>query len=99
MESKPPRPFLLSPFLHSKIPARGSVFPVANEAVWFANSDIYMKSSLQEFPGGLAVKDPTLTLLWPGPIPGGGTSTCRWHSQKKKKKATYSKHGKYVGSL
>ena len=41
-----------------------------------------------EFSGGLAVKDPTLSLLWLGEglIPGQGSFVCSGCSQKKKKK-------------
>ena len=35
------------------------------------------------------IKDPSLSLLWCGLIPGLGTSTCCKHGQKKKKKNVY----------
>ena len=39
-----------------------------------------------DFPGGLAVKDPVLSLLWHRFDPCLGTSACSRHGQKKKKK-------------
>ena len=40
------------------------------------------KNLFKEFPGGLAVKDSALSLLWPRLDPGLGTST--YHGGKKK---------------
>ena len=36
-----------------------------------------------EFPGGLEVKDPALSLLWPEFNPGPGTAALPWARPKK----------------
>lgn len=38
-----------------------------------------------DFPGGLAVKDSALSLLWLGLIPSPETSTLPWYGQGKRR--------------
>ena len=46
----------------------------------------YIKTSLSEFPGGPAIKDLALSLLWLGLHPGAENSYMLWVYPKKKKK-------------
>ena len=48
----------------------------------------------QEFPGSPVVKDPALSLLWPGFDPCPGTSSCQECVAKKKKKKERKKERK-----
>ena len=52
----------------------------------FQDTGISFKHPLEEFPGGLAGKDPHCHCCGLGLIPGPGTSKCHGCSQKKKKK-------------
>lgn len=49
------------------------------------------------FPGGLVVKDPVLSLLWHGFVPGPGTSTCQGHGQTKQTKPKHNNNRKNKG--
>ena len=54
--------------------------------------DLYnLRNWYQEFPDGLAVKDPALLLLCTGLTPGPGISACHGHSQKQNKATTKTK--------
>ena len=46
----------------------------------------FKRKKFQEFPGGLAIKDLVLSLLWLEIEPWPGTSTCCGCSQNRKKK-------------
>ena len=48
-----------------------------------------LKKSYEEFPGGLAVKDSALSLLWFEFNSIFGTFACCGHSQKKKKERNH----------
>ena len=67
---------------------RGDVSQIlctAIPTVIFSHPEGTLKN-IQEFPGGLVVKDLVLSLLWLGFHPWPRTSACLRHNQKKKKK-------------